>query len=103
MNVPQAQPTLIVSPAQKRALEEAQRQEAARLKDSMLQSFLPAVPNDDPDFDVAPPKPKAKPAAKGLDDLTKDELLEMAEARGLEVTRRTSKLKLLAMLRESQE
>jgi len=49
-----------------------------------------------------PTEPLAEPD-RALEELSKDELLAMAEERGLDVTRRTSKLKLLAMLREAQE
>jgi hypothetical protein len=42
---------------------------------------------------------KAAPVGDGLDDLTKDELLEAAEARGVEVKASASKAEILAALR----
>jgi hypothetical protein len=55
----------------------------------------------------APPAPKVEvepePDSVPLENMSKDALLAQAEQLGLEVTRRTSKLKLVSLLREASQ
>lgn len=52
---------------------------------------------------VAVDPPKSKPSGDGLENMGKDELLSLAESLGLDVTGRTSKLKLVSLIRGAQE